>query len=185
EEVGGTVGSGREPLGTQADRPADLGSEGSTPTVMRPNTISVAVPLRVRTPQDRADVRRAVAACEGGALHRSAWGIRGGRGPEGREGAGGVGGQRGLAPGADAGGAGQRGAALPAAVYARVATGRALVAVGAGGRGESVDRADRPAQEHRSRPRGLLGQQPRRGSAPRRLPMGRFTRTVTFQHDSV
>src|SRR5262249_33147621 len=67
EEVGGTVGPGRGPVGTQADRPAGLGVEGPTSPVVRSDPIRVALSVRVCASQDRQHVRGTVAACEDGA----------------------------------------------------------------------------------------------------------------------
>src|SRR5207302_204006 len=185
EEGGRGVGSGRGPVGAQADRPAGLVTPRSAPALVWSDPLPVGVPVRVRAPQDRQHVRRAVAARESPAHVRGTGRVRGPRGPERPEGAGGAGGQRGLAPGQGPGRSAQRGAALFAAVHPGAATGRAPVATGSGELGEPVARPHRPAQGDRARPRELPGRSPRRGSAQGRIPLGRRTGTVTFQHDLV
>src|SRR5437762_3456196 len=57
-EGGRTVGSGRGEAGTQADRPPGLVSQGPASAFVRSDPLRVAVPVRVRPPQDRSDVRR-------------------------------------------------------------------------------------------------------------------------------
>ena len=103
--------------------------------------------------------------------------------PDGAEGAGPGGGQRRVAHRQAAGGPAERPAPLPAAVYAGVAAGRAVLAAGPGGRGEPVDRPDRPVSSDPSGI-GIPGGSPgtvHRSSAS----AGPGTRIITIQCDSV
>src|SRR5262249_8684882 len=122
------VGGGRVPAGAQADRPPRLVPPGAAAAVRRPDPLRLAVRVRLRPAEDGRDGRRAAARGERGPEGRRP-GVAGRpRRPGGSEGAGGAGGQRRLARREAVGGAGERGAALPAAVHARVAAGRAAVA---------------------------------------------------------
>src|SRR5205823_4506543 len=87
EEGGGTVGAGRGPVGTEADRPARLVAQGPAPALVWPDPVPVAVPLRVRAPQDRRHLRRVAAARQSRAHVRGAGRVRASRGPGGEQGA--------------------------------------------------------------------------------------------------